>query len=108
MRRAGLKLVNVSAFYKGEVMREGMVDANRLYMTTEWFGKDDWMDHNAKVEYEQGQRVEEIVNVLCQSELWSPLELAYGVIIDQDGVTADKCPEHAPRELRWVVSEEKP
>jgi hypothetical protein len=89
-------------------MWEDMVDANRLYMTTELFGKDGWLEHNAKVEYRKGQRVEEIVNVLCQSELWSPSELAYGVIKAQDDVKEDEWPEHAPRELRWVVSVEKP
>jgi len=40
--------------------------------------------------------------------MWSPSELAYGVIKAQDGLEDDEWPEHAPRELRWVVNEEKP
>jgi hypothetical protein len=96
--------------YKGEVMWEGMVDASRLYMTTEWFGKNDWMDHNAKVEYEKGQRVEEIVNDWRQTwqPMWLPSELAYGVIKAQDNVKDDEWPDHTSRELRWAVTKEKP
>ncbi len=68
------------------------------------------MEHNAKVEYEKGQRVVEIVDDLCQTwqPMWLPSELAYGVIKAQDDVQDDEWPDHAPRELRWVVSVEKP
>ena len=43
-----------------------------------------------------------MVDELCQSELWSPSELAYGVIRAQDGLADDEWPEHAPRGLKWV------
>ena len=82
-----------------------MTDTNTLYLTTEWFGRDGWMEHNAKVEYTEGQRVVEVVDDLCQTwqPWWLPSELAYGVIMAQDGVADDEWPEHAPRGLQWVV-----
>ena len=73
-----------------------------MYVTTEWFGRDGWMAHNCRVECEQGATVESVVDELCQSELWSPSELAYGVIIADDGVSDSEWPVNAPRELRWV------
>ena len=79
-----------------------MVDAETLYLTTEWFGTDGWMEHNAKVPYRKDQRVVELVDDLCQTPLWLPSELAYGVIIAQDGVADDEWPEHAPSGLKWV------
>ena len=83
-----------------------MADRDTLYLTTEWFGRDGWMEHNAKVVYRQGQRVAEIVDDLCQTwqPMWLPSELAYGVIRAQDGVADDEWPEHAPRGLQWAVS----
>ena len=52
-----------------------------MYVTTEWFGREGWMEHNCRVECEKGATVASVVDELCQSELWSPSELAYGVII---------------------------
>ena len=87
-----------------------MVDTETMYLTTEWFGSEGWMEHNAKVAYRNEQRVVEIVDNLCQTwqPMWLPSELAYGVIKAQDGVSDDEWPEHAPRELQWAVTEEKP
>ncbi len=56
----------------------------------------------------RGRTVKSVVDELCQSELWSPWDVAYGVIIAQDDIKGDEWPEHAPRELRCAVSEEKP
>jgi len=81
-----------------------MVDTETLYLTTEWFSRDGWMEHNAKVAYRKEQTVVEIVDELCQTwqSMWLPSELAYGVIIEQDGVPDDEWPVHAPSGLKWV------
>ena len=73
-----------------------------MYVTTEWFGTDGWMEHNCRVECEKGATVESVVDELCQSEDWLSSELAYGVIKIQDDLADDEWPEHGPRELRWV------
>ena len=78
-----------------------MVDTETMYLTTEWFGSEGWMEHNAKVAYRNEQRVVEIVDNLCQT-MWLPSELAYGVIIAQDQVPDDEFPQHAPTGLKWV------
>ena len=64
------------------------------------------MEHNAKEEYTEGQRVVEVVDDLCQTwePWWLPSELAYGVIRAQDGVADDEWPEHAPSGLKWAVN----
>ena len=73
-----------------------------MYVTTEWFGTDGWMEHDCRVECDKGQTVASVVDELCQSADWRPSELAYGVIIADDGVSDSEWPVNAPRELRWV------
>ena len=56
------------------------------------------MEHNARVAYRQGQRVEEIVHELCLFHGgWRADELGYGVIRAQDGLDDSERPVHAPR-----------
>ena len=75
-----------------------------MYVTTEFFGRDGWMEHNCRVECEKGQTVASVVDELCQTwqPWWLPSELAYGVIKIQDGLADDEWPEHAPSGLKWM------
>ena len=81
-----------------------MAHTTQMLVTTEWFGTTGWMQHECRVVCDKRQTVASVVNDLCQSEVWSPSELAYGVIIADDEVADDEWPEHAPSGLRWVVN----
>ena len=79
-------------------------DTAALYLTTEWFGTQGWMEHNCAVEYTEGQRVAEILDELSNTlHGWRVDQVGYGVIRAQDGVADDAWPAHAPRGLEWVV-----
>ena len=81
-----------------------MADTNTLYLTTEWFGTEGWMEHNAKEEYTEGQRVAEVLDELSDTlHGWDVGQVGYGVIRAQDGVADDAWPAHAPRGLQWAV-----
>ena len=81
-----------------------MTDRDTLYLTTEWFGTEGWMEHNAKVEYTEGQRVAEVLDELSDTwHGWDRGQVGYGVIRAQDGVADGAWPEHAPRGLKWLV-----
>ena len=59
----------------------GMVDADTatLYLTTEWFGTEGWMEHNCAVTYTEGQRVEEILDELSDTcHGWEIGQVGYG------------------------------
>ena len=81
-----------------------MAHTTQMLVTTEWFGTTGWMQHECRVVCDKRQTVASVVYALCQSELWSPSELAYGVIIADDEVADDEWPEHGPSGLKWVVN----
>ncbi len=78
------------------------------YLTTEWFGREGWMEHNCRVAYREGQTVRYVVDELMQTwaPLWDHRNLAYGAIKIQDGLADDEWPDHGPTQLRWVVNRE--
>ena len=81
-----------------------MTDRDEMYLTTEWFGTEGWMEHNAKEEYTEGQRVAEVLDELSDTlHGWDVGQVGYGVIRAQDGVADGAWPEHAPRGLKWLV-----
>jgi hypothetical protein len=68
-----------------------MADRDTLYLTTEWFGTEGWMEHNAKVEYIEGQGVAELLDELSDTlHGWDCGQVGYGVIRAQDGVADDE------------------
>ena len=81
-----------------------MTDRDEMYLTTEWFGTEGWMEHNAKEEYTEGQRVAEVLDELSDTlHGWDVGQVGYGVIRAQDGVADDAWPAHGPRGLKWLV-----